>query len=269
MRSATRSKSTDGQPGHSDLCSWLQSPLGERIRRSEREHLRAPVAGQYGRHLAQHGCPSEDIFTVSAIPHQLHIADHPAQLRDADLIATPRALPLQEQSLDALILHHSLETGDDPHGTLREAERVLAGEGLLLILGFNPWCWWGLSRLLGRGCPPRDTRLVMPDRLCDWLKLLDLEVEKVETFFSLPPLHSEKLLQRLAFLQRLDKIPLRPLHALYLLQARKHIAPLTPTRLRWQQPQERLPGGLAEPTASRKPSDANLRFRRDIHRRRL
>ena len=220
------------------------------IRRCERERLKAPVATQYGRRLAQLGCLADDILTVSAIPHHIHIAGQAttaSATQTADLLATAQALPLESDCLDLLVLHHSLETTSDPHGVLREAERVLNGEGLLLILGFNPWCWWGLGRLAGRSCPPREVELLSLSRLHDWLKLLDLQVEKVETFFSLPPLRNEKLLQRLAFLRRLDTIPLHPLHALYLVHARKHVAPLTPVRLRWQQTQQLMPG-LAEPS---------------------
>lgn len=236
----------DTQPS-GDLCSWLQGPLGTEIRRCEHARLKVPVATQYGRRLAQLGCLAEDMLTVSSIPHQMHITSQPAGGSGADLLAAAHALPLESDCLDLLVLHHSLETSDDPHGVLREAERVLSGEGLLLILGFNPWCWWGLGRLFGRACPPREVELLSLNRLHDWLKLLDLQVEKVETFYSLPPLGNEKLLQRLAFLRRLDTIPLHALHALYLVHARKHVAPLTPIRLRWQQTSELLPG-LAEPS---------------------
>src|SRR5690606_4575216 len=64
---------------------------------------------------------------------------------------SPAALPLASQSVDLLVLPHTLEYADDPHAVLREAERVLIHEGRLIIAGFNPWSLWGARHRLGRG----------------------------------------------------------------------------------------------------------------------
>ena len=97
-----------------------------------------------------------------------------------------RALPFAENSLDLVVLPHSLELNADPHATLREVERVLVPEGRVVICGLNPASLWGLRqrrahlyRRLGFG------ELFLPDagefigywRLRDWLRLLSFEVE--------------------------------------------------------------------------------------------
>ena len=39
---------------------------------------------------------------------------------------------------DAALLPHTLEFAADPYAVLREVDRVLVGEGQLLVLGFRP-----------------------------------------------------------------------------------------------------------------------------------
>jgi len=234
------------------LCPWLRTPLGAAILSRERHFLHGPLIAEYGKRAAQLGCIDEDLLTASSMPHHIQIStDATSASRRADLYASPQQLPLDQDSVDCLILHHALETAHDPHGVLREAARILAGEGLLLILGFNRYSYWSAWRLLGMRHPPRGIPLLNLFRLCDWLKLLDLQVEKVDSFFSLPPIANRDILERLQFLHGLDQVPLRALHALYLVQARKHIAPLTPTRLQWKADNGILAGGIMEPLANR------------------
>lgn len=229
-------------------CPWLRTPLGSAILARERAALHKPLTSTYGRHAAQLGCLTRDLLTANSMPHHLLIStDSSTQDAGADLYASADYLPLDQDSIDLLLLHHALETAQDPHGILREAARVLNGEGLLLILGFNPHSYWTVFRWLGLRHPPRPIQLMGLPRLCDWLKLLDLQVERVDSFFSLPPINNSKVLDRLQFMRTLDRLPLRPLHGLYLVQARKQVAPLTPTRLRWKH-RPILPGGLAEPS---------------------
>jgi len=230
------------------LCPWLHSSLGKAILDAEQQRLRTPLGNERGTRLAQLGCVGRNLMTASTMPHHIQIKTDAGLEAPFDLYAAAAALPLDQGSLDALLLHHTLETVNDPHGVLREAERVLAGEGTLFILGFNPHSYWALWRMIGIACPPRRVPLLNLHRLCDWLKLLDLTVESVETFFPLPPFNNQQFLTSLEILRPLDKLPLPVLHALYLVRARKHRAPLTPTRIRWQVRNPVLVGGLAEPS---------------------
>ncbi len=89
------------------------------------------------------------------------------------------ALPFKSSSLDAILLHHALENVSDPRVALREATRVLAPGGHLVICGFNPISLVGIRRLYARYCTDSlsRNRLVNPLRLFDWLTLLGLEIQ--------------------------------------------------------------------------------------------
>ena len=59
-------------------------------------------------------------------------------------------LPFEAQSVDLIVMPHTLEFTSDPHRLLREAERVLMPEGQLIILGFNSLSLWGARQSLGK-----------------------------------------------------------------------------------------------------------------------
>jgi ubiquinone/menaquinone biosynthesis C-methylase UbiE len=63
-----------------------------------------------------------------------------------DLHCDFAALPFPANSLDLVVLPHTLELDADPHATLREVERVLVPEGRVVICGVNPASLWGLRQ---------------------------------------------------------------------------------------------------------------------------
>ncbi|NKB97767.1 MAG: methyltransferase domain-containing protein [Pseudomonadales bacterium] len=88
-------------------------------------------------------------------------------------------LPFQSRSVDAVVMHHALEEVSDPRTVLREATRILAPGGRLIVFGFNPWSLLGLRRGVASIIPDRlaQLRLVNPIRLFDWFTLLGLELD--------------------------------------------------------------------------------------------
>lgn len=101
-----------------------------------------------------------------------------------DEVASFRAdlheLPLPNNALDAVVLHHVLEGADDARTAIREIARVLAPGGRLLIVSFNPWSLWGVRGAYARFF--RDSfnglRFVSPGRLVDWLTVLGFELQQ-------------------------------------------------------------------------------------------
>jgi SAM-dependent methyltransferase len=115
-------------------------------------------------------------------------------------------LPLEAQSVDLIVMPHTLEFTRDPHRLLREAERVLMPEGRLIILGFNSLSLWGarqsFGKMTGRTFVPAAHDLIAFTRIKDWIKLLGFELERGRFGCYRPPLVGEKWLSRFAFMEQ-------------------------------------------------------------------
>ena len=83
-----------------------------------------------------------------------HLAMAPASDDEGNELACFSAdvheLPLPNGCLDAVILHHALETAEDPRTAIREIARVLAPGGRLVVCGFNPLSLWGVRGAYAR-----------------------------------------------------------------------------------------------------------------------
>nr|WP_299241538.1 methyltransferase domain-containing protein [uncultured Halomonas sp.] len=101
---------------------------------------------------------------------------------DACLVCDPTRLPLPDDSLSLVVLHHMLEVAPEPHRLLQEATRVLADNGCLIIFGWFPLGLEGMHRLWPRSRTgmPRCGRWRTPGRLNDWLAFVDFEIERVD-----------------------------------------------------------------------------------------
>jgi len=115
----------------------------------------------------------------------------------------------------------------------------------LIILGFNPFGWWGLRRLLlgWRGRVPWSLRFIGLPRLKDWLSLLGFDTLQTRYLFPQPPWHYGNARPVHNLLERLhhDHWPL--LAGAYVLVARKRVATLTPVKPRWRPRRAVLAGG--------------------------
>jgi SAM-dependent methyltransferase len=204
---------------------WLRSARGKRLFELEERELARTLPELFGRHLLQIGSWGRGTRLLSA-SQMLHSAVlGTVRGFDEQALAQPEYLPVMAKSVDAVLLPHCLEFVRSPQSVLREVNRVLTDRGRLLVLGFNPWSFWGLRHGMGvryRAFPP-GARLVSVRRLRDWLELLDFEVCEVRRFgvgFPWHAPHSEgigNVIQR-AFDTLAD---------VYLLVAKKRVIPMT------------------------------------------
>ena len=165
-----------------------------------------------------------------------------------DLLSHSEQLPYQSDSIDAFVLPHALEVAKDPHQVLREIDRCLVPEGHLVILGFNPYGWWGLRRVLARKprTGPWALRFIGLPRLKDWLSLLGFDTVHTRYLFPHPPWSYGLGGDRRGILERLHRGHWPLLAASYLLVAKKRVATLTPIKPRWRPRRAVLAGGVIE-----------------------
>ena len=199
------------------MQQWFETPPGRYLLAWEREEFDRAVADIFGYHALQLGLPELDALAANRMPHKW-LALSPTEAIDTNrkpaLITEFAALPFEENSLDLVVLPHSLELNVDPHATLREVERVLMPEGKLVICCLNPQSLWGLRqrrahlvRRLGFG------ELFLPDagefigwrRLRDWLRLLSFEVESSSFGCYRPAIATDKWLARFEWMDRIGE----------------------------------------------------------------
>ena len=116
-------------------------------------------------------------------------------------------LPLGRNSVDLIVLQHTLDFSIDPRQVLREAVEVLSAEGWIVICGFNPLGLWGMSRILfgSRGKLPWSARFLRPGRVQDWLTLLGTQIVGGSYFFYRPPVNSLRMLEKLDALEQVGR----------------------------------------------------------------
>lgn len=236
-----------------DRARWLAEGLGRELLAAEAQLLGGVLDDVFGLELLQlgdWGAASRELLQHSRTRRQTVVAAG-AAAGAVDLVARLTALPVQSATVDAVLLPHALEFESDPHTVVREAHRVLTGEGQLIILGFRPWSLWGLRASASRsGFLPGLAQLLPERRVCDWLTLLGYEVVlKRHYLYSRPWQRGTGNGQRRILRRGL----LNPLPAgAYLIKARKHVYTMTPIRPRLRERRKVL-GGLVEPT-TRNPS---------------
>src|SRR4051812_18533669 len=131
------------------MHEWFETPPGRYLLAWEREEFDRAVSDIFGYHALQLGLPELDALAANRMPHKwLGLREpHPAEgMRKPALLTDYAALPFEANSVDLVVLPHSLELNPDPHATLREVERVLVPEGKVVISCLNPASLWGLRQ---------------------------------------------------------------------------------------------------------------------------
>ncbi|RQH00189.1 class I SAM-dependent methyltransferase [Paraburkholderia dinghuensis] len=220
-----------------DWPAWTDSPTGKYVLDWEQEQLDRVVSNIFGYHALQLGMPQLDALrenrmscrglvldaaSATSAPYTVPTAhaDDVHRFATTNGVAKPARhapegrstvwcdlldLPFEAQSVDLIVMPHTLEFTSDPHRLLREAERVLMPEGQLLIVGFNSLSLWGArqsaSKLTGQPFLPARQDLIAFTRLKDWIKLLGFELERGRFGCYRPPLATDKWLARYAFME--------------------------------------------------------------------
>lgn len=226
---------------------WLQTPLGEALLHQEARVVEEAFDGIFGEQCLQLGMWGEErTFLRFARTQRCALVAEANGDKQPSAIGKLHQLPVQDDSVDSVLLPHTLDYSDRPHEILREADRVLTSHGSLVVLGFKPGGLWGIRRLVpGAGLPPDTEQLIAEKRLRDWLKLLDFTVKGVERYFFRWPLPGLKSPPSPTWEAR-GRRWWPEMAACYMLTAQKRVSTLTPVRPVWRQ-QTKVVTGLAKP----------------------
>ncbi len=231
-------KSVPHKLDQQDYQRWLSSVSAQRMLALQSSWLQNQIASYSGHHLLYHGLDKDmECLSTSAISHCFRMGlPWQQNVISADAWMESSRWPLPDQSIDVVVMQHSLDFTRRPHQMIREASRVLAPDGHIVIIGFNPWSWWGIVRKLMPFAldMPWVANMVSMNRLKDWLTLLDYSVRDVATLGHLWPI---TLFPR-RFSHRFDSVLAGGPYLMgnfYMISAQKTQLGMTPLRSnRWQ-----------------------------------
>jgi SAM-dependent methyltransferase len=210
---------------------FYQQPAVRSLLRQELATLAPILAGIYGTtglFLRAHAS-APDGLPANLLGNVIGLALDEAQVFRGGLSCAPDELPLAGESCKLVVVQHLFERLDDPAACMSEIARVLAPEGVLLVLGFNPLSLWR-PWLAGTA---RRTRLALKFRSAQsWATTIGaLGIDVLQTRYSgawspwsMPSAEPTEATATTA--------PLARLRGGWLLLARKRRSVLTPLRLR-------------------------------------
>jgi SAM-dependent methyltransferase len=203
---------------------WLETGTGRRLIVEETRRVRQALEEIFGDQFVQIGQWRAGEYRDFSRTRRSSVIDD-REGDGVDLVSALDDLALADDSIDVALLPHILEMHDDPHGVLREVDRVLRCDGYIVILGFNPVSWWGLRHLVSRRkFPSGIQRMISEHRLRDWLRLLNFSVSRGSFQY---------------FRSRIT--------GGFLLVARKELFTVTPIKPAWNR-RRRMVGQLVNPT---------------------
>lgn len=218
------------------LASWFKQPCGQILLQQEKQILDQELSQFFGYHLLNMSVsPRHTLTEKSPIHHQFSLS--PIAGNEAGSVCAEfSALPIENDSVDVALLHHTLEFSHNPHQVLKEVSRVLVHRGHVVIVAFNTFSllgvWKRIASLLTSNQQWRHSSLNL-NRLNDWFKLLDLEKTKVDYTFYRPPFSHHSLLARFSFLESIGAALRLPLGGVHIIIAQKNVCGITPIKTPW------------------------------------
>jgi SAM-dependent methyltransferase len=133
-----------------DLSDFYQTPLGHVTRQLLRQRIREMWPDLSGQSLLGLGFATpylrqfmpEAERVIAIMPAGQGVIHWPRSAPNLTALADETELPLQDYSVDRILMVHALEGSDHPGDMLREAWRVLAGGGRLLLVVPNRRSLW-------------------------------------------------------------------------------------------------------------------------------
>jgi len=169
------------------LFDWYQTPRGKLLQKLEAGYIQRSITVSCKQTILQiGGLGWESEFIDCTLYKKFTILDAKGfGCGDARKIqAKAYCLPLMSDSVDMIIVPHLLEFDASRFTTMREIERVLKPEGIIVIINFNPWSIWVRYLYLWdiKWADSWRGHFISRARTLDWLRLLNFEVIMVSEF---------------------------------------------------------------------------------------
>lgn len=226
----------------SSLLQWYQQPLGHYIAEHEQKILADVLPSNSGFYQVQFGSPNIlPVLKANALKLFFHLSPvAEASANNTQVCSTYTQLPLRSNSIDLVFLPHILEFEHTPRLILKEAWRILAPDGYIALVGFNPWSFWGIQSFFNKLSGfPRLQHFYSAQKIRHWITQLGAEIMTYKTLIFTSPQCLDKDFQPARTgSEKLLSALLPSQGAIYIIVAKKRIIALSPIKpsWRWQAP---------------------------------
>jgi len=230
---------------------WFQHLPGSMLIDIETNHLSKWLASIVGEHLLQIGGPSDMQLVKSAhVAHKTYLSTQfSTSSHSAGIQTNLEELPILPNSIDVVVLAHLLEFSDSPLHLLQEIYHVLAPGGQVIILAFNPFSLWGLSRFSrGKRGFPWSGNFYSSWKIKRWLRKIGYSIIASKSLCFRPTVHDAHQCKRLRYMESLGQYCFPGFGAATFIVAQKKEIAMTPVKAKWWERKVKVRNGYAEPT---------------------
>lgn len=245
-----------------DLDEFYRSALGQVARRTIRRHIRSVWSDVRGMtvmglgHATPYLTPfrneAEQVLAIA--PAAQGVIPWPSGGPGQVALAYESELPLPDLCIDRLLLVHAVESSEQLRAMMREAWRVLKGNGRLMIVAPNRASVWARSERtpFGHGHPYSNGQLRRLLRDCMFTP------GETRRALYLPPINRRLVVNAAPMLERIGDRIFHSFGGVLLVEANKQVYAASPGKTVTRRRFVVLPGG-AEPAAEggvrREPKD--------------
>lgn len=235
-----------------DLDEFYRSPLGQVARRTIRRRIRAVWPNVRGMtvlglgHATPYLMPfrNEAERVIAIAPAAQGVIPWPNGGPGQIALANEAEIPLPDLCVDRLLMVHAVESSEQLRAMMREAWRVLRGNGRLLVVAPNRASVWARSERtpFGQGHPYTNGQI---RRL-----LRDSMFTPGETTRALylPPINRRLVVKAAPMLERIGGTMFQALSGVLLVEATKQVYAATPAKPAARRRFVVLPGGARPAT---------------------
>lgn len=217
------------------MDQWLIHPHGRYLYEAERHYLAAILPKYFGYHLLQIGGPVHDDYVqASLIDHRIRLTDGlNRHFNGCSVQSSVYDLPFAPDSIDVVLLPHILEYVKEPRALLQTVYDTLIPDGHVIIVCFNPFSWWGVSkkirpmRIVGK-----NARFYRAARIRRWLTRIGFAIVRQKSLAFRIPFSNEKWINNTRFMEPLGQLIMPACGAVNIIVAQKRILKTLPVDAR-------------------------------------
>ncbi|KTD21729.1 class I SAM-dependent methyltransferase [Legionella londiniensis] len=190
------------------LEQWFRSPQGIRVAQAfaaELLPLRESIGGQT---LLQLGNCGDNLWLASLRFQYKWIVTPYNTTQKNTVVASLNALPIDRDSVDCVVAPLTLEAFADARYPLDEIDRVLKSMGYAIFFGVNPVSFWGAALKLRIVSCYGYAKVALMSSFSLKRAMAQRGFQQCvhNSFYYIPPVRSEAMIQRLSFLNEMGKM---------------------------------------------------------------